>query len=324
MTDEEFLAAFENCTLPYSEWTHEAHIRAAYLYASRSKLNKAIDQMRHSIQAYNKATGTPDAIDRGYHETITQAFMHLVFAANKQTGPHQTAQKFCDTHPELLTKYVLKNFYSREHLMTREAKTRFVEPDLSPLPDAGQPIDQRGLPPGNASVGHSENLTQQLSNKEPSGRAKKTEIRALTGHDAHEVSELAIRSKSVWGYNREQMAVFREELTMTPGQLDSRIAYGICIRKRLIGFYTILAEDKHTAELEHLFVDPEHLKQGLGRTLLNHAISHCQSLRFQEITVLSDPNAGSFYERCGAQLVEHIPSSIPGRTIPRYRIPLST
>lgn len=31
MTDEELLAAFENCSLPHSEWTHRAHVRVAYL-----------------------------------------------------------------------------------------------------------------------------------------------------------------------------------------------------------------------------------------------------------------------------------------------------
>ncbi len=134
MTDDEFLAAFEDCALPSSEWTNQAHVRAAYLYASRQPLTKAINSIRGSIKAYNNATDTPDAIDRGYHETITQAFMHLVSAAVRKPGKYATAQDFCDAHPELMTKLALKNYYSREHLMTHEAKTRFVEPDLNPLP----------------------------------------------------------------------------------------------------------------------------------------------------------------------------------------------
>ncbi len=34
MTDDEFLAAFEDCTLPFEQWHHRAHVRVAFLYAS--------------------------------------------------------------------------------------------------------------------------------------------------------------------------------------------------------------------------------------------------------------------------------------------------
>jgi hypothetical protein len=135
VTDDEFISAFESCQLPRLQWTHHAHVRVAYLYASQHDWETAIDRMRRGIQAYNKATATPETIDRGYHETITQAFLRLVFAAQQRTGPHETAEHFCEAHPELLSKYVLQTFYSRERLMTMEAKADFVEPELRPLPD---------------------------------------------------------------------------------------------------------------------------------------------------------------------------------------------
>lgn len=133
MTDKELLVAFENCTLPYEQWTHRAHVRVAYLYVHRCDLVSATDRIRTGVQAYNKATDTPGAIDRGYHETITRAFMQLVFAANLQTGPHANSDDFRDAHPELLTKLVLRDYYSRDRLMTWDAKREFVEPDLRPL-----------------------------------------------------------------------------------------------------------------------------------------------------------------------------------------------
>jgi hypothetical protein len=135
MNDDNFLSAFEDCTLPFEQWTHRAHVRIAYLYASRHDLESATDRMRTSIKAYNRATGTPEAIDRGYHETITQAFMRLVFNANVQTGPHESSDDFCEAHPELLSKRALLHFYSRERIMTWEAKREFIEPDLCPLSD---------------------------------------------------------------------------------------------------------------------------------------------------------------------------------------------
>ncbi len=136
MTDEEFFAAFEDGTLPSELWTHAAHVRAAFLIAVRTTWDEALDSIRSRIQAYNAATDTPEAIDRGYHETITQAFMRLIYVANLRTGPHATAEAFCQRHPELMEKRALLAYYSRERLMTWEAKRNFVEPDLQPLPIA--------------------------------------------------------------------------------------------------------------------------------------------------------------------------------------------
>lgn len=134
MNDNEFLTAFENCTLPAERWTHGAHVRVAYMYASRNSLRGATDKMRSSIKAYAKARNTPDTIDQGYHETITAAFMRLVFAANLQTGPYQSPQDFCKAHPQLLDNSVLRCYYSRDHMMTWEAKAKLIAPDLRPLP----------------------------------------------------------------------------------------------------------------------------------------------------------------------------------------------
>ena len=116
MTDSEFLTAFENFTLPFEQWNHRAHVRVAYQYASRHDVDIATKTMRSGVQAYNVANNVPEVIDQGYHETITQAFMRLIVAANRQTGPHKTADVFCERHSELLDKRVLLQFYSRERM----------------------------------------------------------------------------------------------------------------------------------------------------------------------------------------------------------------
>lgn len=90
--------------------------------------------MRRAIQAYNRATNTPEALDRGYHETMTQAFMRLIFTAAEQAEVGVTSDQFCERHPELLSKAILRRHYSSERLMTLKAKGEFVPPDLLPLP----------------------------------------------------------------------------------------------------------------------------------------------------------------------------------------------
>lgn len=134
MTDAEFLAGFEACTIPHADWSHRAHIRMAYLVLRRDGLEKATDSVRTGIQKLNASQHTPEALDRGYHETLTQAWLRVVDSAMRSYGPGEDFEAFAAQHPHLLCKTLMRVFYSRERLMTWEAKRGFVEPDLAPLP----------------------------------------------------------------------------------------------------------------------------------------------------------------------------------------------
>ena len=135
MDDAQLLEAFEACTLPSEEWTHRAHVRVAYLYATRFPYAEALLRMRAGIKAYNKATDTPEGLERGYHETITVAFMRLVCHALREEGPFESSDEFCNTCARRLKKGVLLDYYSKERLISLEAKHNFVEPDLQSLPE---------------------------------------------------------------------------------------------------------------------------------------------------------------------------------------------
>jgi len=62
---------------------------------------------------------------------VTQAWVRLVHVALTDGGGAVSAEAFCDRHPQLMQKKRLQLFYSRERLMTWEAKRQFVEPDLA-------------------------------------------------------------------------------------------------------------------------------------------------------------------------------------------------
>jgi hypothetical protein len=98
--------------------------------------------VRDGIKALNAAQKVPEGPDRGYHETMTQAWMRLVQASLLEYGPAESADSFYDQNPQLSEKKVLRLFYSRKLLMSPHAKTAFVEPDLATLPR----IDRDGHP----------------------------------------------------------------------------------------------------------------------------------------------------------------------------------
>jgi hypothetical protein len=134
MTDETFLQRFEACTLTHAEWNHRAHVKLAYLYLLRHSLDEAIPRVRAGIQALNAAHQTPEGPDRGYHETMTQAWLRIIHCTLSEYGPAQTADEFFDEHPQLAQKKVLRLFYSPGRFMSPQAKHEFLEPDLTPLP----------------------------------------------------------------------------------------------------------------------------------------------------------------------------------------------
>jgi hypothetical protein len=132
MTDDEFLAAFEACTL--DEFHHRDHIKIAYLYLRQHPLTEAIAMVRKGLQALAIAWKAPvDDLEKGYHETMTVAWVRLVYLRLAASGPALNADAFCDQQPQLMEKTLLQSFYSRERLTTWEAKRAFVEPDLAPL-----------------------------------------------------------------------------------------------------------------------------------------------------------------------------------------------
>lgn len=142
MTDEEFLHSFENCSLPFEQWDHRAHVKVAFLCLSEHSFDEAVRKIRAGIKAFNQSNGVPEGPTTGYNETTTVAFAHLVASTISAYGelfPTPNADTFCDTHPQLLNKHILRLFYSPERRGHPDAKFQFLEPDLAALP---KPTDQ--------------------------------------------------------------------------------------------------------------------------------------------------------------------------------------
>ena len=55
-----------------------------------------------------------------------------------------------------------------------------------------------------------------------------------------------------------------------------------------------------TLDLNKLFIEPRHIRGGVGRALLAHAVAEARKRGAERLTILADPNAAGFYERNGA------------------------
>jgi hypothetical protein len=137
--DRELLDLFELRELPVSQWNHRTHVSIAFLYLRQNGFQEALCHMRRGVKAFNAHNGIEDSPISGYNETTTVAFLRIIDAvdqAYQSVFPTGSSEEFCDTHPQLMNKHVLRFFYSPDRRMHPDAKTSFLEPDLAPLPNA--------------------------------------------------------------------------------------------------------------------------------------------------------------------------------------------
>ena len=126
--------SMEARTLPKCEWTHAAHFAAAMWVLTRANLVAERD-LPAVIRGYNEATGTPNTDTTGYHETITLASIRVAraYLANGSHSGRAEVLRELLASPFGRSDWLLA-YYSRDRLFSVEARRRWVEPDLSPLP----------------------------------------------------------------------------------------------------------------------------------------------------------------------------------------------
>ncbi len=131
---ERLVSEFESCTLPRDEWNHRAHLTVGLWYLASRPLKEATGLIRASIQKYNHACGIVTTKESGYHETIT---LFYVWAIGKFLAHADRDCTLAALANLLVNECGDRNlplaYYSRERLMSWEARTRWVEPDLKPL-----------------------------------------------------------------------------------------------------------------------------------------------------------------------------------------------
>ncbi len=79
-----------------------------------------------------------------------------------------------------------------------------------------------------------------------------------------------------------------------------------------MGFYA-LSSVNGKLHLEHLWVLPDAMGRGAGRSLFSHALARARALGFTSLQIESGPNAEGFYQRLGALRVGASITEIEGR-----------
>jgi hypothetical protein len=132
---KELIQQFETCKLPKEKWTHEAHFAMALWYCCQLPLPFAIQSIKDGIKRYNISVGGANNDDSGYHETITVFYTKLIIDYILQDDP---CRSFDEKLPSFLKQpFLSKDFplryYTKELLMSKEARKQWISPDIQPL-----------------------------------------------------------------------------------------------------------------------------------------------------------------------------------------------
>jgi len=132
---ESLVRAFEHVEITPGCWDHRAHLTVACWYLLCRPFPDAARTMREGLHRHLTAWGIKTTLERGYHETITLCWMRLL---KHHLSTMRVEKTLVELMNEVIEKFADKDYlfayFSRERLMSWEARQKWTEPDLKELP----------------------------------------------------------------------------------------------------------------------------------------------------------------------------------------------
>ena len=129
MTDAAFEKKFEAGELPPALFTHEAHIRLAWIHIEQYGIEKAISNIVSQIQSYTLKLGVPEK----FNKTLTVAAVRAVYHFMRKDRS-KNFQTFIKNNSRLKNnfKQIVATHYGFDIYNSPRARQHYLEPD--PLP----------------------------------------------------------------------------------------------------------------------------------------------------------------------------------------------
>lgn len=126
--------AFCALTLPKPLWTHHAHLRVGLWHLLHHSADESLALLRVRIRALNESHGVANSDSDGYHESITRFYVWRIATFLDASDRGRPIDELADELIELYGEKELPfRHWSKDRLMSVEARFTWVEPDLAPL-----------------------------------------------------------------------------------------------------------------------------------------------------------------------------------------------
>ena len=130
------------------------------------------------------------------------------------------------------------------------------------------------------------------------------------------MTEITKKSKAFWGYSEEQILEWNDNLTISKDYIESNNTFKLLNDNIVIGYYSYIIEEEKIARLDNLFVLPEYIGKGFGKSLVNDFLRRMRNQKIKKIILDSEPNATEFYRRIGFEKIGEFETSIKNRFMP--------
>jgi GNAT superfamily N-acetyltransferase len=138
-------------------------------------------------------------------------------------------------------------------------------------------------------------------------------IRPGEAGEGERLKEIAVASKSFWGYEPELVREWADRGDFSPERLRELTVFVAELEGDVVAWASLIPKGR-AAWLEDLWVEPEWIGKGVGGRLFRHAAEHARRTGAKVMEWEAEPNALGFYEKMGARYVRDSASEW-GRTL---------
>ncbi len=127
MTDSQFEKQFEEGQLPSQLFTHEAHIRLAWIHIGKYGIETAIANIVSQIRSYTLKLGVPEKFNTTLTVAAVRAVFHFMLKRNSKDF-----KTFIMNNPRLKYNFrdLMESHYGFDIYNSPLAKQRYLEPDV--------------------------------------------------------------------------------------------------------------------------------------------------------------------------------------------------
>ncbi len=130
LTDTEFEEQFSTCSLDPKLFSHEAHLRLAWIHIKKYGIGSAIENVTTQLQRFVESLGARDKYNMTVTVSAVRAVYHFMLKSNANSFENfiSANQRLKNNFKELLYSHYKTDIFNSE-----KAKREYLHPELLPF-----------------------------------------------------------------------------------------------------------------------------------------------------------------------------------------------
>lgn len=130
----------------------------------------------------------------------------------------------------------------------------------------------------------------------------KTAISRADPHDWKLLTNIIFLSKQLFSPSYTDFQKFMHHFTISEDEIRTSPFYKLSTNNMVFGFYSIRRFEHQFVKVEHFYVHPEFIGQGVGTKLMQNLLT----VHYKKLFLEAEPSSTPFFQKHGFQPVGHI------------------